>query len=192
MNLFRSRSTTACVVVLLGCLTLRPAAAHAQLFGELVGGWNYVPTFSSGPTYASGSAVRVSVGWKVAQNFSWRIDAFANQFEAKDDFAYPCPSFGCSPSVHLHSASITGLTANGLVSVDPRGIFYLIGGAGFYVVDITNIASSEQHFGVSAGAGIAVPMGSRLRGVVEARWHSLHVDTTGPTWFAPITVGLRY
>jgi hypothetical protein len=32
------------------------------------------------------------------------------------------------------SVSVTGLTANGLVNVDPRGILYVIGGAGLYEV----------------------------------------------------------
>jgi hypothetical protein len=35
-------------------------------------------------------------------------------------------------------------------------------------------------------------MGSRLRGVVEARWHGLLGATSGPAWLVPITVGLRY
>ena len=39
---------------------------------------------------------------------------------------------------------------------------------------------------------VAVPLGSRLRGVAEARWQGLFGDSTGPTWFVPITVGLRY
>lgn len=192
MNLLRSRWSTLCAAVGLGCLFVCPAPARAQMFVELAGGWNYVPTLPSGAIYASGSNVRASIGWKVAPNFRWRIDAFTSQFDSKDNSRIPCPSFGCSPSDYVNAERVDGLTASGLVSVDPRGIFYVIGGAGLYDVNNAGLTVPERHFGVSAGAGITVPMGSRLRAVVEARWHDLLGNPPGPTWLVPITVGLRY
>ena len=162
------------------------------MFFELGGGSNYAQTLGSGPTYVSGYNLRASIGWKVASNFSWRIDAFTNDFESKDNYNYPCPTFGCPASVHLHDERVNGLIASGLVNFDPRGIFYMIGGAGFYGVNNVSVTVSETHFGLSAGAGIAVPMGSSLRGVVEARWLNLYGETAGPTWFVPITLGVRF
>jgi hypothetical protein len=153
---------------------------------------NYVPTLPSGAIYASGSNVRASIGWKVASNFSWRMGAFTSQFDSKDNSQRPCPTFGCPPSAYFNSERVNGLTANGVVSVDPRGILYVIGGAGLYDVNNAGLTTTQRLFGVSTGAGIAVPMGSRLRGVVEARWHGLLGATAGPTWLMPITVGLRY
>jgi hypothetical protein len=193
MDLLRSRWSTLCAAVLLGSAFL-PAPARAQVFVEIVGGSNIVPTFPSGPIYAGGFNVRASFGWKVASNFSWRFDAFTSQFDAKDDISYPCPPFGCPASAHLNSEHVNGLTADGLVNLDDRGVFYLIAGAGVYDVSNVSVPDAERfHFGVSAGAGIAVPMGPRLRGVIEGRWHGLLGDMqAGPTWLMPITIGLRY
>jgi hypothetical protein len=191
--LLRSRCIMLLAAVSFGCVIISPATASAQMFGELAGGTNYVSTYPSGSAYVSGSSFRASLGWRIASNFRWRIDVLTNQFDSKDNFAYPCPSFGCSPSVHLHSENVTALTANGLLNVDSRGIFYLIAGAGFYSVNNASVTETEQHFGVSAGAGIAIPMGSRLRGVVEARWHGLLGDVAaGPSSIVPITIGFRY
>jgi hypothetical protein len=184
MNLLRSRWSTMCAAVSLGCLFACPAPARAQAFVELGGGWNAPTSVSSG-----GSNFRASIGWQVEPSFRWRIDAFTNQFDAKTSIAYPCPSFGCSPGLLAPPERVNGLTANGLVSVDQRGVFYLIGGAGLYDVEQQ---TTELHFGVSAGAGIAVPVAPHVRAVVEARWHSLLGATAGPTWLVPITVGLRF
>lgn len=192
MTLPGSRWSTLCVALGLGCLSLCPARARAQMFVELGGGWNYVPTLPTGANYLSGSNVRASIGWTVAPNFRWRIDASTNQFDSKDNRPLPCPTFGCSPSDYINSGRVNGLTASGLVGVDPRGIFYVIGGAGLYDVNNASLTVTERHFGISAGAGVALPIGSRLRGVVEARWQGLLGDPPGPSWFMPITVGLRY
>jgi hypothetical protein len=178
-----------CVAALLGCLVLCPAAAGAQVFVELGGGWNYVAPIASVAS-SSGWNVRGSIGWQVAPNFKWRIDAFTSQFDAKQELALPCPSFGCAASAYILSERVNGLTVNGLVDVDPRGIFYLIGGAGLF--DVQPQTPEEWHLGVSAGAGIAVPVAPHLRAVVEARWHGLLGATLGPSWLVPITVGFRF
>jgi hypothetical protein len=180
MNLLRSRWSTLWVAVWLGCLLVCPAPARAQTFVELGGGWNVPAGASHG-----GSNFRASLGWQVAPNFRWRIDAFTNQFDYTTTNTFPCPSVGCG----VPSERVNGLTANGLVNVDPRGIFYVIGGAGLYDVETQ---TTELHFGVSAGAGIAVPVVSHLRAVVEARWNGLLGATSGPPWLVPITIGLRY
>lgn len=194
MNLLCSRRSGMCVAAWLGFLVVSPAPADAQTFVELGGGWNCLASVPSGAHYGTGSNVRASIGWQVAPNFRWRIDAFTSQFDVRttivQPFVQPCPSFGCSgPGFDFQSERVNGLTANGLVNVDPRGILYVLGGAGLYDV---HTQTTEWHVGVSAGAGIAVPVATHLRAVVEARWHGLFGSTSGPPWLVPITIGLRY
>jgi hypothetical protein len=194
MNLLCSRWSTLCVAVLFGCVLVWPTPAGAQTFVELGGGWNYLASAPSGAEYGTGSNVRASIGWQVAPGFRWRIDAFTSQFDVRTTIVQPfvqaCPSFGCSgPGYGFQSERVNGLTANGLVNLDPRGIVYVIGGAGLYDVQTQ---ATEWHVGVSAGAGIAVPVATHLRAVVEVRWHGLLGTTSGPPWLVPITVGLRY
>jgi len=189
MILFRS-SSTACIAIGLACHLICAPAASAQTFVELGGGWTYLAPAPAGESYSRGFNIRASVGRQIAPHFRWRIDAFRSEFDATRQYYPPCPPPGCT---HLYyetrSVSVTGLTANGLVNVDPRGVVYVTGGAGLYAADAT---SSELHLGVSAGAGIAVPLGARLRAVVEGRWHGLLGATDGPPWLVPITVGLRF
>jgi hypothetical protein len=190
MNLLLSRWSTVCAAVALGCLFVIPAPARAQMFVELGAGLNFVSPVPSGVSYGSGSNLQASIGWKIEPKIRLRVDVLTSQFDVKATVTPPCPSFGCSgPGFSFHSESVNGVTANILADVDARGILYLIGGAGLYDV---HTQSTERLIGVSAGAGIAVPMGSRLRGVVEARWHGLLGATSGPAWLVPITVGLRY
>jgi hypothetical protein len=194
MNLLRSRWSTMCVAVGLGCLLVCPAPSRAQAFVELGGGWNYAAPPPGVASYTSGSNVQVSIGWQVAPNFRWRIDAFRSQVVAHLMDNLPCPMQGCPASAYFQSERVDALTVNGLLSLDQRGIFYLIGGAGHYELSDINVPAGEGHFGVSAGAGIAVPVAPRLRAVVEARWHGLFGtrNTNGPTSLVPLTVGLRF
>ncbi len=190
MNLLRSRWSTLCAAVLLGCVFAWPAAARAQMFVQLGAGLNFVSPVPSGVGYGSGSNLQASIGWKVEPKIRLRVDVLTSQFDVKATVMPPCPSFGCSgPGFTFHSESVNGVTANILADVDERGIFYLVGGAGLYDV---HTQSTERLIGISAGAGLAMPVGSRLRAVVEARWHGLLGATSGPAWLVPITVGLRY
>jgi hypothetical protein len=92
---------------------------------------------------------------------------------------------------------VAALSANWLVDVDPRGILYGIGGAGVYDVDDRSQKSGVS-LGVSAGAGIAVPVGGGLRAFVEARYHVLRIEqvllgtTARPPWIVPVTFGVRF
>ena len=182
-----------CAAVSLGCLLVCPATARAQAFVELGGGWNYAASAPGVASFSSGSTVRASVGWQVAPNFRWRIDAFSSQFDAHLMDNLPCPQQGCPASAYLQSERVSGLLANGLVSVDRRGILHVIGGAGLYDVNGVNEPITEWHFGVSAGAGIAVPVTTHLRVVVEARWHGLlGTLANGPSQLVPLTVALRF
>lgn len=190
MKLLCSRLSTICAPAWFGCLLVCSAPAGAQTFAEVGGGWNYVAHVPASVTYGSGSTLRASVGWQVAPNFRWRIDAFSSQFDVNTTVTQPCPLTGCSgPGYDFQSERVDGLTANGLVNVDPQGILYVIGGAGLYDV---HAPVTEWHFGVSVGAGIALPVGTHARAVVETRWHGLAGFTAGPPWLVPITVGLRF
>ena len=179
-----------CAAVWLACLLLVSTPISAQTFVELAGGLNYVANTTSGVRYSSGSNLRASVGWRVAPTFSWRIDALSSQFDVNATTSQPCPSSGCSgPGYAFKSERVSGVSVNGLVTVDTRGIFYVIAGAGLYDV---RTQKSMWNVGVSGGAGIAVPITTHLRAVVEARWHGILGSTPGAPWFMPITFGLRY
>jgi hypothetical protein len=132
--------------------------------------------------------MRASIGWQISPEFSWRIDLFTNQFDVTSHVVAPCPSFGCLMNAP-HSESVSGLTANGLLNLDSRGIAYLIGGAGLYHVQT---ADADWGFGLSAGAGIAVPVAPHVRVFAEAAWHGLLGLTPGPSSIVPITIGLRF
>ena len=189
MNLLRSHWSTMGVAVWLGCLFVCPAPAHAQSFVELGGGWNYFGSTNSGASPFNGSNFRASIGWQVAPKFRWRIDATTYQFDRNQGGVtpvYPCPSFGCGGD---QSERVNGLSANGLVSLDSRGILYVTGGAGLYSV---TLETTDWRAGVSVGAGIAVPVASQLRVVVETRLHRLIGAVYGPQWLMPITIGFRY
>jgi len=160
------------------------------MFVELGAGLNVVSPGPSGVSYSTGTNLQGSIGWLVEPKIRLRVDVLTSQFDVTSTVNLPCVSTGCTgPGYSFHSESVNGLTANVLGDLDARGILYVVGGAGLYDV---HTQSKELLFGISAGAGIAIPMGTRLRAVVEARWHGLLGGSSGPTWLMPITVGLRY
>lgn len=180
------------VSVAIGCVTAWASPAYSQTYFELGGGWTYLTQTgpSSSGTYSHGINGRVSVGQEIAPNLRIRLDVVGIQFNRNVQYFPPCASPGCTrPYYTTQSNDVVGVVANGLVNVDPRGILYLIGGPGLYSA---SVPSAEWHVGVSAGAGITVPVGARLRAFTEARWHYLFGSTTGPSQLFPITVGLRY
>lgn len=170
-----------------------PSPARAQAFVELGGGWNYVTPAAATPhgdTYGHGLNARVSVGRELAPNFRMRIDVLGIQFDHNVQYYPPCPAPGCTRSYYdVQSNSVVGVTVNGLLNVDPRGILYIVGGPGVYDAFVP---SAELHLGVSVGAGVAVPIRAGLRAFAEARWHHLFGGAAAPSQFLPITVGLRY
>jgi hypothetical protein len=190
MNLFCSRGTLVRIVRSLGFLLLIPASARAQTFVEIGGGSSFVGPAGSTVRWTDGWNLRASIGLHVTPGFSWRFDAFTSQFDAKGNVSEPCPSFGCSGlGTSSQSESVSGLTANALKSIDPLGIFYLSGGAGLYDVQA---GGTEWVVGVSAGAGVAVPIAPHIRAFAEARWHGLFGVTSGPSSITLITIGLRF
>lgn len=184
-------SVFASVVAAIGvALLVCPVNVRAQTIVEVGAGWNYPGTGPFGLPYTRGWTARVSVGPQLAQNFLLRIDATMSQFRDSVQFSPPCPSPGCTHAYYnAESVNVLGVVANGILNLDRRGIFYLIGGVGAYDV---NARDHALHVGLSGGAGIAMPIGARLRAVAEARWNGLVGNTTGPSWFAPVTFGLRY
>jgi hypothetical protein len=190
MNLFCSRGTLVRMMWSVGLVLIIPASARAQTFVELGGGSSVVGPAGAGTSTTNGWNLRASLGLHITPGFSWRFDAFTNQFDAKSNVEEPCPSFGCSGLANRsQSESVSGLTANALVGIDPLGIFYLSGGAGFYDVQA---AGTEWVVGVSAGVGVAVPIAPHIRAFAEARWHGLFGVTSGPSSITPVTIGLRF
>ena len=190
MTSLRSRWSSVYLAVAFAGSLLTAASASAQSFVQLGGGWTAVAPVPSTVHYSGAWNLQASIGWKVSETVRWRIDALASQFDVRSAVSFPCPSFGCSgPGFSYEHESVNALTANALVNLDPRGLLYVIGGAGIY--DVTT-QKTTWLVGGSVGAGIALPLGDRLRAVAEARWHGLAGASSGPTWLVPITVGLRY
>lgn len=89
----------------------------------------------------------------------------------------------------LHSISATGnvVWRLPLVGISP----YVIGGAGLYMLgsDLDG-ATTENHFGWNAGAGINLPL-SFVKAFVEARYNNVSIDG-GSMKFVPVTVGIMF
>jgi hypothetical protein len=192
MNVIRSPRWIAAAGMAAMCLVAGASPARGQGFYELGAGWNFVasPPASSPNKFTSGLELRGSIGQVLAPRMRLRFDANAMLFGLEQPIAVPCPSVGCPhPFYTDYTRGVVGLTANGLLSLDPRGIVYVIGGAGVYDA---NVYDNSLRAGVSAGAGLAIPIGPRHRAVVEAAWHGLAPAGAGPRWLAPVTVGLRF
>jgi hypothetical protein len=204
VTVIHSLFPSACVTVGLGCLLALPRTARAQTFVELGGGVTYLAPAPPGNGYSRGFNIQASIGRQFTRRFLLRCDAFMSQFDYRAQI-YPPFLTPEGPEYHygVRSEGVAGLTANGVVNVDPRGILYVVGGAGLYdtyggtgsVRFGTSAAAgglARVSFGVSAGAGISVPAGGRLRAFVEARDHLLLGANSQPPWLVPITLGLRY
>jgi len=155
----------------------------AQIFVEGGGGWTYPQQSAS----QGGYNLRAALGRAITPRVRVRLDAFMMRFNDKIPvYPYSCPSFDCVYVQHetLHEGRVGGVAATGLLNIDPHGILYVLGGA-------THLFANERHPGLTAGAGLTVPVGVRPRVFAEARWM-----TFSTRYFAPravqITVGLRY
>lgn len=176
----------------LGVLSLAGSSAHAQQFYEIGAGWSAVPSASTSGDYrfSSGPYFRGAIGQSLNSRIRLRFDANAMVFRLKTQIPVPCPSTGCAhPFYDTHIRGTAAFTASGLISVDPRGTVYLIGGAGAYDAE-TQVNS--LHVGVLGGAGIAVPIRSRHRATIELAWHGLAPKTNGPAWLVPVSLGYRF
>src|SRR6185312_6027485 len=109
-----------------GCYRRAPLAPQVDTYGHAVNG-------------------RVSIGRTVAPRVRVRFDALGLQFDQNVQYFPPCPAPGCTRSYYrAQSNDIVGVIGNGLLDVDRRGIFYLIGGAGAYGAFVP---SAERHVG---------------------------------------------
>ena len=175
-----------------------PHATRAQTFVEVAGGSNELPPAPGSGSYSHGFNARASIGRELDSRFSLRLDAFTSTFTRADStqFFPPCAFPGCTQSyysVQHQSFGAAGLTMNGLMNLDPRGVFYLIAGTG--VIDAfghTPSGYNELHLAASGGAGIAVPIGVRMRLVVEAQFRGLLGASSVTPWVLPLTIGVRY
>jgi hypothetical protein len=172
-------------------------AAAAQTIVEVGGGSTYRKDLPPNDGYTLGFNARVSVGKRLSDHTMLRLDAFVSQHDSKDstEIFPPCAFPGCHPlwNINRLTDGVAGLMLNGIVELDPRGIVYLVGAAGVdEAYGRTSTAYSETHLAGSFGAGFTVPIGPRLRAVLEAQLHGVFGQTRGTPWFVPITVGLRY
>jgi len=165
------------------------APARAQRFIEVGAGPSYTVTAPDGQTYAGGYNVRVSVGWPLSSRVIFRVDGFLSRFDVKTELNEPCPFTGCGPFISHSTGGEGGITANALLNIDPRGIFYVTGGTGLYDL---YFGPERIRWGMSAGAGIAVPVGKSVRIFAEARDHVLLGGDSGPSKLIPVTLGVRW
>jgi hypothetical protein len=177
-----------CIAGALWCLLVAASPARAQGFFEFGGGWNYFAPPPAGESYSQAYNLRASIGRRVSRRILMRFDIIVNQFQKRELLSEPCPVQGCDDV--SQSGGITAFTGNALFNLDDQGIFYLSAGTGIY--DAINGGGGIVTLGLSAGAGVAVPISSRLRVFAEARDHVILATGSQPPWFAPITIGLRY
>ncbi len=185
-------------VVAIALLLAFPPAGGAQTFVEVAGGSNELPPAPGSGTYSHGFSARASIGRELDSRFSLRLDAFTSTFSRTDStqFFPPCAFPGCSQSyynVQHHSFGAAGLTVNGLMNLDPRGLFYLIVGTG--AIDAfgrTPSGYNEVHLAASGGGGVSVPIGARMRLVIEAQFRGLLGASSVTPWVLPLTIGVRY
>jgi hypothetical protein len=192
MTLSRPSRITAWIAGAACCLLVVPYSAGAQSFVELGAGWNYYAPAAQPESYRQTYNIRASIGQQISPRVLIRFDALVNQFQQQVfRGGEPCPFASCAPQYISQVGGITALTANALVNVDERGIFYISGGSGIYDTN-ANSDPAKVSIGVSAAIGITVPVGVRLRAFLEARDHIMLASGSQPPWFVPITFGLRF
>ena len=70
---------------------------------------------------------------------------------------------------------------------------YLIGGAGFYPLQLPGAAKRENDWGANGGAGIGFELPyTTLGAFLEARYHAVNRSGTSPYHFVPITFGVMF
>lgn len=188
-----------------------PSAAQGQMVYAFAGGLNVARTvpgpYPPFPAHtANGFALQASVGRRLAGRWTWRLDVFASQFQLTQpsDFAGVMCVFNpppgtccgiCPRGTTTGVVGVAGLAPSGLVSLTRAA-----SGFGMYLFAGPETAYWYQHpdvrgalrFGGSSGVGLTVPVGGRIQAVVEARYHALIDAPSQPTWFLPVTFGLRF
>ena len=202
-----------CAIAALAACVGHVRSAAAQWIPEIAGGWSYRQAappndgFHS-DHYGLGFNARLSVGRRIADHLLLRLDAFVSQSSENDTTWLPgaeacIAASGCSVvwSANHLTKGVAGLTMNAIVELDPRGVFYVIGGTGVDNAyghtpagagDPATFSYNDVRLAASLGAGIALPIAAHLRATVEARVNRIIGATSGTQWFAPIAIGLRY
>jgi hypothetical protein len=172
------------------------AELGAQISHELAAGWDFAPTKAFGSLdeyFGSSIALRGSLGPAASSRLSARFDADVLLFRLHARTLHTPGTCGpqgpCQGIFDDQSRAIVGLTADGVVNLTANGSLYAIGGLGVY--DVIALGPSI-HLGALFGGGLTFPHGRTSRFVFEATLHELAPRAGGPTWFAPLTLGLRF
>lgn len=176
-------------LALLGACLLLPARSEAQRFAEIGGGVNVLPGAPSSDNYTNSYNFRLSVGKKVTPRVRFRLDLTAVRYTHRVQFFPPCVPPGCGPFYNTNVEGVTGLSVSSLFDVDPRGFLYVTGGAGLFD---TFGSVGRLSPAVSAGVGVTIPTGTRMRVFIEARDYVMLSNGYQPPWAAPITMGVRF
>lgn len=161
------------------------------------------PVFRGSTT--QGVAIQASVGRQYKGRLGWRIDAFASEFDLTQPsdwagvmcVANPPPGTCCGicPLSNTKGhVGLTGISANQFVGLTPQAFLlgaYLIWGAEVDYFYRHPNAQGTVCLGASAGGGVTLPVGGRLRAFVEARYHGLINAPSQLGWLVPLTAGLR-
>ena len=155
--------------------------------------------FAGGPEVRGngGYAAQASLGRQLARHLALRLDVTTSRFGAPEIFSAvaQCIACGAGAPPPNGSVGVVAVLANGLVNItapaDTVGL-YLIAGAGAYYFYQDPSAQGAVRPGVSAGAGLALRVGTHSQLFIEARYHDVLGAASSVTWLAPVTLGLRF
>ena len=187
-------------------LLLTPWAARAQRFGAVAVGTNV----AQGPaqqlqSLSAGFAGQASIGFRATSRLRVRFDAIVSHFTAASQQVFypvvvpPCPSMvscGGQFAAPTGSVGLAAVSADELFDVipaAPRGLgFFMIAGAGTYVLFQHPTAPALVRFGLSGGAGLELRFEGNSALFLEARYHGLMNAPADARWLVPLTVGMRF
>ena len=180
-----------------------PSMAHAQRFGAVAVGTNV----AQGPaqqlqSLSAGFAGQASIGFRATSRLRVRFDALVSHFSASSQEVYypappPCAACGggqfATPAGSVGVAAVSANELFDVVPAAPHGLgFYMIAGAGTYVVFQHPTAPALMRFGLSGGAGLELRFEGNSALFLEARYHGLMNAPADARWLVPVTVGMRF
>jgi len=203
--------------VVLCMIALAPALAGAQSSYGLAGGLSLVgpttsyayPTYGYGKTfrdsYSPGATLSAFISRPISRRLVMRFEASISHVSLEEPTGAagvmcprdPPPGTCCGICPYgskQAGVGVASLTANAILALAPAvhgAHLYLIGGAGPDYVYQHPAIEGVVRFGVGAGIGCSLPLGTGSRVFVEARYQRL-LDLPQLSWMVPVTIGMRY
>ena len=190
----RSSCLPALLVVLLPVTTL------AQATHSYAGGTNLAGSAGPSEFYTHGFSVQGAVGVTLAAHWALRVDALVSRFSLHQtvyppQLAIPCPLHaGCSSGYGMKTplgiAALDFSLVRMLAPETARFRPYLMAGPGAYWFFEHPSATGRVRAGLASGVGITTALGAHAQLFVEARYHAILNAPSGPSWVAPVNVGV--